>query len=73
MKNCVTLFEPSSEQKEKANEAGLRLITYEELISIGKSVDETTLEEHESANLDSILVNCYTSGTTGMPKGVLAS
>ena len=35
------------------------------------SANDSELEAYESPNLNSILVNCYTSGTTGMPKGVI--
>lgn len=43
----------------------------DEVIQIGKDAKDNELEAYEAASLDSILVNCYTSGTTGMPKGVL--
>lgn len=41
------------------------------MIEIGSKVDESSVEKYESATLYSNLVDCYTSGTTGMPKGVV--
>jgi len=41
------------------------------LIEIGENCNESELESYENPGLESVLVNCYTSGTTGMPKGVL--
>jgi len=45
LKNCVTLFTPSEEQKEKAIEAEIRLITYQELIDLGATCNESDLEK----------------------------
>jgi len=47
LKNCVTLFTPSEEQKEKAIEAGIRLITYQELVDLGATCNESELEKFE--------------------------
>jgi long-chain acyl-CoA synthetase len=45
----------------------LRLISFEDALKEGSSL-ETELEEVEA---DTIYTLCYTSGTTGMPKGTM--
>jgi acyl-CoA synthetase (AMP-forming)/AMP-acid ligase II len=45
-----------------------RVVDYEELLSdVGEPADPVSVDENEAASL------CYTSGTTGRPKGVLYS
>ena len=46
---------------------GLHLLDYEELLSNAKAVDWTVVPENTAASM------CYTSGTTGNPKGVVYS
>lgn len=41
------------------------------MIYEGAQLDGKEFDKVQPAQLESILVNCYTSGTTGMPKGVL--
>jgi len=47
--------------------AGHELLDYEELLAAASSVEFTVDDEHRAASM------CYTSGTTGSPKGVLYS
>jgi len=69
LKNLVTIHKLSEEDKAKAEEAGLRVFNFDDLAAIG--AEATDLEESHEATTDSIDVICYTSGTTGMPKGVM--
>ncbi len=53
---------------EPAGDCGLPVHGYEQLLSSAPAIDEwPDLDEHEAA------IVCYTSGTTGMPKGVAYS
>ena len=57
------------EEKKAAEEAGLTLYTFEQVIFKGR---EATAEEVE-AQPDDVFMFSYTSGTTGVPKGVMLS
>lgn len=45
--------------------------TLEELLKIGEESSDEVMQGFKVATPDSVILNCYTSGTTGMPKGVL--
>lgn len=73
MKNIVNLlvFEDNvtDEQKEIAEKAGIKIVTFNEVISKGKEVQETNPTFPEVGPNDIYMLS-YTSGTTGNPKGV---
>ncbi|OLQ04038.1 Long-chain-fatty-acid--CoA ligase 5 [Symbiodinium microadriaticum] len=65
---CVILMEPLTEDlRSKASSAGLKAFSMEEVEKVGA---EKPLP-HLAPSPQDILTFCYTSGTTGDPKGVL--
>jgi len=56
-------------------ERGRNLVTYSELLEEGSLADEDTVNEleklMEEAEEDDVITICYTSGTTGNPKGIM--
>lgn len=68
VKTIVCFDRSVSEEAEKAaNEAGFELLFFHELVEEGKQLD-TELTEPAA---DDIYTFCYTSGTTGTPKGAM--
>lgn len=61
--------EASMEMKERAKECGVELVWYSDVILEGLKL-EAKLEEVTGESLYTV---CYTSGTTGMPKGGMLS
>lgn len=59
----------SDEDKKAAEEAGLTLYTFEQVIFKGRESSVTEIE----AQGDDVYMFSYTSGTTGVPKGVMLS
>jgi long-chain acyl-CoA synthetase len=57
------------EIKEKSSQVGFELIAFDEV----KKVGSQNVKERATTGLDTIATICFTSGTTGLPKGALIS
>ncbi|CEM19886.1 unnamed protein product [Vitrella brassicaformis CCMP3155] len=69
LKIIVAMDEPTDEMKADAQKAGVTLTTWQELIRVGKG----QLQPTNPPKADSVNTICYTSGTTGLPKGVIVT
>jgi long-chain acyl-CoA synthetase len=67
LKTIVSLVEPSSDVIMRAKSKNIAIITYDELIRIGRASPQTVLPPQPT---DTALI-MYTSGSTGDPKGTL--
>ncbi|GMR46363.1 hypothetical protein PMAYCL1PPCAC_16558 [Pristionchus mayeri] len=65
----VVVERPSTALKAAAQEAGVGLLAFEELEELGKNAKHRP--PHVKPTPDSLATICYTSGTTGTPKGVM--
>lgn len=66
LKFIVTIIEPPTDLIQAAQTKNLRLITYEELLALGK---DNSIKEKPPQSSDTSLI-MYTSGSTGNPKGI---
>jgi long-chain acyl-CoA synthetase len=65
--NVIVFEVPTSETRTKATEAGVTLYSFDEVLATGKA----NPIPHSPPGPDDIATICYTSGTTGDPKGAL--
>lgn len=68
LKNLVTIEEPSKEDIEECKKLGITLYRYNECIERGKRSKDKL---NPQVTPDTLATICYTSGTTGNPKGVM--
>ena len=66
--NVVVFDTIPEDKKSKAEQAGLKLFLYSDVIQTGKDHPEVVLQEPKP---ETTYMFCYTSGTTGDPKGAM--
>eukprot|EP00742_Colponemidia_sp_Colp-10_P013189 GILJ01014887.1.p1 GENE.GILJ01014887.1~~GILJ01014887.1.p1 ORF type:complete len:655 (-),score=112.62 GILJ01014887.1:81-2045(-) len=69
LENIILLDKPTGEDRSNAEEHRVRLFDMEELIDVGRAHPVNP----NPPSADHIATFCYTSGTTGDPKGVMLS
>lgn len=67
LKTIVVIEKIPVELKSKAEQLGISLISFDQLEKQG----EKSPKERKPAKKDDVCVVCYTSGTTGLPKGAM--
>lgn len=67
LKLVVVMEPPSEELVKEAAEKGVELVTFQEIVDLGKENNK----EVKAPNKDDLYCVCFTSGTTGDPKGVI--
>ncbi len=67
LKNIILFDSPSEKDSKEAEEAGLVIYTYTQLIEAGTNKEVT----YDPAKPETVATFCYTSGTTGNPKGAM--
>lgn len=69
IKNLISFDKLSQEDIDILKARNINLYMFKEAIKIGETANVTVVP----GNLDTLATICYTSGTTGMPKGVMLS
>ena len=71
LKNLICFDPITDEEREKAEKAGISLFAYAELIKLGEEKKaEGKKKVSRTPDRNTVTMLCFTSGTTGMPKGV---
>jgi len=69
LKNIILKEEPSADEIENAKNSSIRLISFNDVEAEGRKYN---FKDHPP-KVDDVATFCYTSGTTGTPKGALLS
>jgi len=69
LKNFINVEEASDEQKKKAEELGIKIYTFDEVVNNGKQKKQA----YAKVNKEDIFTFSYTSGTTGTGKACMLS
>lgn len=70
----VICFDPiDAEEQKEFEEMKIEVHSYTDLVAKGAKLDDKLLDEMEKPTPDSTEVICFTSGTTGIPKGAMIS
>ncbi|KAK7111908.1 long-chain-fatty-acid--CoA ligase 5-like isoform X3 [Littorina saxatilis] len=67
LKTIILMDQIDGESQEQAKQAGINLLQFSELEKLGKENPTKT----NPAKPDDVCIICYTSGTTGIPKGAM--
>lgn len=67
LKKIILMEEISDENRKLAKEAGIEIMSYADVESLG----EQNPQKQKPAKPTDLCVLCYTSGTTGLPKGAM--
>jgi long-chain acyl-CoA synthetase len=72
LENLILLDADDEKSIQEAKDAGLNVYLYPEIIDAGKKIKKEDIQ-FKPAKPETIATFCYTSGTTGVPKGAMIS
>lgn len=73
LKVVVAFDDYTEEESKDFQEAGVSVFSFKDLVTKGAAIDDKLLEEMPKPTPDTTDVICFTSGTTGVPKGAMIS
>ncbi|CAI2361326.1 unnamed protein product [Moneuplotes crassus] len=73
IKHLIAFDEVDEEEIKQAEEYGIQIHLLDDIVKRGEAIDDKVLEEMTKPTPDTTDVICFTSGTTGRPKGGMIS